>query len=319
MDTLEFLIKEIKNYKNILITTHQNPDGDGIGAGIALLLGLKKLYSDKEINFVIDDIIPNNLKFLSGSELILKIDDIEKIKNIDLIISLDAASIERIGKIKSFKNKIPILNIDHHISNDSFGEFNYIDVDSASTSEIIFTFLEKLNINFNLAIGEALYVGIVNDTGNFKHSNVSKETFLKASKLIEIGVNNTKIIENFYDNKSMGALKLLSRAIENIKYNSQKGLVYSLLTQEDFNEFNGNKADTDGIVETLLMLNEAKISLFLREEENGNIKGSMRTKLDSIDLNFIASSFKGGGHKKAAGFSTNLSKKEIVEKILYFL
>ncbi|MGL4688084.1 MAG: DHH family phosphoesterase [Fusobacteriaceae bacterium] len=319
MNTLEVLVKEIEKYKNILITTHLSPDGDGIGAGIALLLGLKKLYSHKEINFIIDDNIPNNLKFLSGSELILKIEDIEKIKNIDLIVSLDAASIERIGKIKNFKNKIPILNIDHHISNDNFGEFNYVDTTSASTSEIIFTFLEKLNIEFDLAIGEALYAGIVNDTGNFKHSNVSKETFIKASKLIEIGVNNTKIIENFYDNKSMGALKLMSRAIENIQYNSQKGLVFSLLTQNDFKELKGNKSDTDVIVETLLMLNEAKISLFLREEENGNLKGSMRTKLDNIDLNYIAGFFKGGGHKKASGFSSSLSMKEIVEKILNFL
>lgn len=319
MNKLELLFDEIQKYKNIIITTHQNPDGDGIGAGIALLLGLKKKYLDKEINFIIDDNIPNNIKFLSGTELIFKAENIKEIKNVDLIISLDAASIERIGELKNFKGKLPILNIDHHISNDNFGDFNYVDIKSASTSEIIFTFLEKLGIEIDIRMGEALYTGIVNDTGNFKHSNVSKETFIKASKLIEIGVNNTKIIENFYDNKSMAALKLMSRAIENIKYISEKGLVLAKLTQKDFREFNGNKSDTDGIVETLLMLNESKVSLFLREEENGNIKGSMRTKSEDIDLNNIAGFFKGGGHKKAAGFSSDLPVNEIVEKILKFL
>ncbi|MGL4391944.1 MAG: DHH family phosphoesterase [Fusobacteriaceae bacterium] len=325
MKKFEQIIKAIEASEYILITTHQNPDGDGIGAGIALLLGLNKLIKEKEnyknkiIRFVIDDKIPDKIKFLVGADAIENYSNYVSKIIPEIVISVDAGSMERIGKISEFKYKSKIINIDHHIGNLKFGDINYLDCESGSTSEISFEFLEELGVEFDKDISEALYVGIVNDTGNFKHSNVRKSTFLKAAKLIENGVNNTKIIENFYDNQSLAGLKLISTAINKMEFFENKKFITSYIMKKDFENAGGDRFDTEGIVEKLLMYDKAETSLVLRDGDDGLIKGSLRTKSNDLDLNEIAKTFGGGGHKKASGFSSKLPKEKIIEKILEIL
>ena len=318
----EEVVRKIHESKNIVLTTHLNPDGDGIGAVIALFLGLNKYIknnelNDKSIRVVIVDDIPSNLKFLFGSELIEKYGNFSTKYSTDLLIALDTGTLDRVGVIKNITKNI--INIDHHVSNTNYGVINYIDSKCASTCEIIYELLEFMNVEMDTLIGEALYTGFVNDTGNFKHSNVLPETFEKASKLIAIGVDNTKIIKEFLERKKYSALKLFGRALERANLLEDKKFIYTYISQADFKEFCGDKFDTDGIVEFILQCDLAETSLFLREEENGSIKGSMRTKSDTLDLNNIVGAFLGGGHKKAAGFSSKLSYQEIVKKIMEIL
>lgn len=326
MKIFEEVVRKIHESKNIVITTHLNPDGDGIGAVIALLLGLNKYIknkglNDKRIRVIIIDNIPSNLKFLFGSELIEKYENYNTKYSSDLLIALDTGTLERVGDIKNISKNISknIINIDHHVSNTNYGIINYIDSKCASTCEIIYELLEFMDIEIDALIGEALYTGFINDTGNFKHSNVLPETFEKASKLIAAGVDNTKIIREFLDRKKYSALKLFGRALERANIIEDKKFIYTYISQTDFKEFCGDKFDTDGIVEFILQCDLAETSLFLREEENGSIKGSMRTKSDILDLNDIVGVFSGGGHKKAAGFSSKLSCQEIVKKIMEIL
>lgn len=318
----EEIVDKIKSSKNILLTTHLNPDGDGIGAVIALILGLNRYIKtegleDKNIRIAIVDEVPSNLKFLFGSEMIEKYENFKTKYPIDLLVALDTGTLERVGAVKEVSDTI--INIDHHVSNTEYGIINYIDSRSASTCEIIYELLEFMGIEIDVLIGEALYTGFLNDTGNFKHSNVLPETFEKAAKLISVGVNNTKIVREFLDRKKYSALKLYGRALENAKMIEDKKFIYTYISQADFKEFSGDKFDTDGVVEFILQCDTAEISLFLREEKDGIIKGSMRTKSDTLDLNDIVKMFSGGGHKKAAGFSSDLTFQEIVKKIIEIL
>lgn len=307
-------IKEkIEQSNNIIITGHVNPDGDTVGAGLALLLGLEEKYPNKRVDFVLQDNVPKNISFLKGSEKIKKIEDI-KDSNYDLAIFVDSATIDRVGKVANLIGDIFKINIDHHISNPKYGDINIVK-DISSTSEIMYSFLKDLDIEISLEMGEAIYLGLVNDTGNFAHSNVTDKTFLVASELMKIGVNNNKIVNDFFKTKSYERMRVLGKALSEMVFVEEKKLMYFYLSYESLKSLNAIKDDTEGIVEELVNYSGSEVSLFLRQEENGKIKGSLRSK-HSIDVNRIAGIFGGGGHIKAAGFTTELPVEEIIKIVV---
>lgn len=307
-------IKEkIEQSDSIVIVGHVNPDGDTVGAGLALLLGLEKKYPDKKIDFVLQDNVPKNIAFLKGCDKIKKIEDIIA-PNYNLAIFVDSATTERVGKVMELIGDIFKINIDHHISNPRYGDINVVK-DISSTSEIMYSLLKDLDIEISLEMGEALYLGLVNDTGNFAHSNVTDKTFLVASELMKLGVNNNKIVNDFFKTKSYERMKVLGKALSEMVFVEEKKLMYFYLSDKALKELNAVKDDTEGIVEELINYAGSEVSLFLREEESGKIKGSLRSKHD-IDVNRIAGIFDGGGHIKAAGFTTELSPQEIIKKVV---
>lgn len=307
-------IKEkIEQSDSIVIVGHVNPDGDTVGAGLALLLGLEKKYPDKKIDFVLQDNVPKNIAFLKGCDKIKKIEDIIA-PNYNLAIFVDSATTERIGKVMELIGDIFKINIDHHISNPRYGDINVVK-DISSTSEIMYSLLKDLDIEISLEMGEALYLGLVNDTGNFAHSNVTDKTFLVASELMKLGVNNNKIVNDFFKTKSYERMRVLGKALSEMVFVEEKKLMYFYLSDKALKELNAVKDDTEGIVEELINYAGSEVSLFLREEESGKIKGSLRSKHD-IDVNRIAGIFGGGGHIKAAGFTTELSPQEIIKKVV---
>jgi phosphoesterase RecJ-like protein len=310
-------LEEFQNSERILITGHINPDGDCIGSGLALMLALNKLNKDnkKVVRFVLDDEAPSTTDFMKHSLLIEKYEYFVSKYTFDMAIILDCGAYDRIGNVKELiKDNTKVINIDHHISNNSFGHLNYLDSSKSSTAEIIYEMIEEFEIEMDSDIGEALYVGLVNDTGNFSYNNVSPRTFEIASKLRSIGVDNEKIIREFYSKKNMARLRLLGYAMENFKFDNEKKLAYIYISKEVMDKHQGKKEDTEGVVEALRSYQDAEIALFIREEEDGNLKGSMRS--NGYDVNEIAKTFGGGGHIKAAGFTSNMTVDEIISKVL---
>ena len=304
----------IEENQNIILTAHVNPDGDAVGSGLALFLSLKENYKDKNIRFVLQDSIPYTTKFLKASDEIETYNNEEKYST-DLLIFLDSATRDRTGQTgKNIEAKLSI-NIDHHMSNPSYGDVNCVVTYSSSTSEIVYHFIKYMGYKISLATAEALYLGLVNDTGNFSHSNVKVETMLMATDLISLGVNNNYIVTNFLNSNSYQTLKMLGHALTNFEFYPDKKLSYYYLDYATMQKYGAKKEDTEGVVEKILSYYEASVSLFLREEANGKIKGSMRSKYD-INVNKIASLFGGGGHYKAAGFSSDLAPKEILDIVL---
>lgn len=313
MESFLDIKNKIMESKKILITAHVNPDGDAIGAGLALLSGIEKFNKNCEVKFVLQDKTPDRVKFLE-LEKRAEMYDADKKYDIDIAICVDSATLTRIGDVEKAIKNIFTINIDHHISNPEYGDINYVE-NVSSTSEIIYKFLKFLDVEIDINIGEALYTGLVNDTGNFKHDNVTEETFKMAGDLVKIGVNNSKIVREFLNTKSMAAIKFLGQAMYEMKFDEKKKLAYFYLSNEDFMKNGGRKEDTEEIVENLVSYEKAEVSLFLREDTTGVIKGSMRSKLD-IDVNAIAGIFGGGGHRKASGFTSELPAEEIVRIIL---
>ncbi|WP_300358284.1 bifunctional oligoribonuclease/PAP phosphatase NrnA [Fusobacterium sp.] len=308
-------LKKLEESKNIVITSHVNPDGDAVGSGLGLFLALRNKYSNKSIRFILEDSIPDNMKFLEGSNLIEKFENVEKDLTPDLFITVDSATFERIGKVGELKKDAFVVNIDHHhLSNPLFGDLNIVR-ESSSTSEIIFFILrDMLNFPIDKKSAEAIYTGVITDTGNFKYESTTKDTFYVGGELIDLGIDRVKIADEVYKNKSLGAMKALGKSLLEMKIIPEKKLVYFTLTRDFIEKENIKKGETDGIVENLLEYKDCDVSVFLREIEDGKIKGSMRSK-KMIDVNEVASIFGGGGHKRAAGFTTSLTEDEIIKKI----
>lgn len=308
------LLKKIEESKNIIISSHVNPDGDAIGSGLGLFLGLRKKYPEKNIRFILEDEIPDNMKFMEETSKIEKYSELKDKPKAQVFITVDSAEKHRIGKVQELIGDSFLVNIDHHISNPHFGDLNIVK-EASSTSEIIFFVLrDMLNIEIDELSGEAIYTGIITDTGNFKYESTTKETFYVAGELINTGIDRSKIADAVYKNKSLGAIKALGTALVNMISVPEKKLVYFFLGKDFIEKENIKKDETDGIVESLLEYKDCEVSVFLREIEDGKIKGSMRSK-NKIDVNEIAKIFSGGGHKRAAGFTSGLSSEEIIKKI----
>jgi len=319
------IVNEIKSSKNIVLTAHINPDGDALGSLLAFYFMIneycKKNNTKKMVKIIIDDKLPKYMRHFKDTELIWSYEkfseefkqNFQNDKKFDLFISLDCANEERYGKsieIKKLSKKS--INIDHHISNTEHADFNYVE-DICSTGELLYQFLKIFDIELTKKIAEYMYLGIINDTGNFRHDNVTPHTFLVCSKLIEAGVNNHKIA-NIIFAVSEKQVDFIGEVYKNKKIDEKYKFVSYYLTQSKMKELGIEKDDTNSTSEMLLKIEGMEISLFVREEEDGSLKGSFRAN-DKYNVNKIASIFGGGGHIKAAGFKTDLSFEEILEKM----
>ena len=318
------IVNEIKLSKSIILTAHINPDGDALGSLLAFYFMIddfcKKNNMEKMIKIVVDDKLPKYMRHFEDTELIWSYEkfgeefkhNFQNDEKFDLFISLDCANEERYGKaieIKKLSKKS--INIDHHISYTEHADFNYVE-DICSTGELLYQFLEIFEIELREKIAKYMYLGIINDTGNFRHDNVTEHTFFVCSKLIGAGVNNHKIANIIFEvsEKKVG---FIGELYKNKKIDERYKFISYYLTQEKMKELSIEKDDTDGAAEMLLKIEGMELSLFVREDVDGSLKGSFRAN-DKYNVNKIASIFGGGGHIKAAGFKTNLSFEEILEK-----
>lgn len=303
------IIEKIINSKTILIISHENPDGDAVGSTLGLYFGLKKL--NKKVVPILPNEVPQIYSFLEGTEVFKT--DFDP-KGIELAIILDCSDIGRVESLKKKLMKIPIkINIDHHPSNFSFGELNFINPRASSTSELVLKLLVELNVEIDRKIANPLYVGIMTDTGSFRFPNTSIDTFKSATYLVEHGAEAAYLAKMVYNMKPLKALRILGRALEKLK--KKDNLIYSVLLLSDFKEFEASEEDAEGAVEYLNKSREADVAILLKERKKNYFKVSMRSK-DSVDVKKIAMKFGGGGHINAAGFEMVGEPDEIIKKIV---
>lgn len=303
--------EEIIKSKRIGLSFHTSPDGDAIGSTLGLLNALRFLGKDSYI--ISRDVISDNLSFLSLAE---EIDGntLEPRRGTDLVIVLDCGNVERISAdLSNYDGKI--INLDHHISNENYGSINYVDPSAAATAELSYLLIKELGINFfdksdeKIAIGNAIYTGLVTDTGSFRHSNVTKRSHEIASELIELGVDNSKIHSNLFDNKPFNKVKLMGCVLSNIELVLNDKVAVLQIPKGMLEEFNLLHVDTSDIISIGLGIKGVEVSMLLKEVEEG-VKTSLRSK-NNVDVRRVAEVYGGGGHVKAAGVmqkNVNLSK-----------
>lgn len=229
----------------------------------------------------------------------------------DVIVTVDAGDIHQMRDLyeenKEMFERLPVINIDHHASNSKFGDINYVDLDSSSTTQALIPVIDALNDTgseiIDKDIATLLLTGLITDTGSFQHSNTTPAAFEVASRLLDLGAEQQKIIKKVYKTKSLSTLKLWGRVLSKIQYDEEHRLVWSTITQADLLETNSTTEESNGIIDEL-MTNApgAELIILLKQKADDLVSASVRTNSDQVDGSAFAGQFGGGGHVRAAGF-----------------
>jgi phosphoesterase RecJ-like protein len=293
---------KIKQSQTLLII-HPRPDGDALGSGLALLnWGLKEKLP---IRLFCQDPVPINYRYLNNWFLITQDKNIFN-QDFNLIIVLDSSDLEYAGLRRIFpflKKKAFIAKIDHHVAGENYGDFELVDEKASATCEILYRFFKVNDISLDKDIATALLTGLITDTGNFTNQATTPASLAIAGKLMLLGAEIKKINHQVNKNKTVNMLKLWGRALARLQRNEKTGFVSTVILQKDLKECGVEEEAAEGVANFLNSLKDARAVLVLKEQEDGFIKGSLRTNQPDIDVSKIARLLGGGGHKKAAGFT----------------
>lgn len=275
-------------------------------------LGYKRLTEEKKLHIVLTPtqgfFEPQNVTFQQG------------MPRFDLIIVLDSADLERLGSVydnnTSLFYETPIVNIDHHVSNDHFGKVNWIDLTATSTSEILVALLESLGREKTLLdqdIATALLTGITTDTGSFQNASTTPKSFTVAAQLVAAGAKQQEIIRKIYKTKPLSTLKLWGKALAKVQEDMEHRFIWSTITQQELTEVGAQDSETGGVIDDLLKTAPDIDFALLLSEKKGGVHGNIRAVEKGVDVARLAALFGGGGHEAAAGFdipNTTLTAEE---------
>ena len=295
---------EMEKAGRIALISHKNPDPDTIGSNFALRMMLEDI--GKMADTVCIDENPFDFSFLQKKYKVLREFDSEKY---DLIIALDCGSESQTHFLKE-KFKQTIINIDHHASNNNYGNINLVMANAASTKIIIFSLLKSWNVIITPQMASCLLIGIYFDTGSFMHSNTDETVYEIAGRLVSLGAKRKDIIEALYRKHTPEKFKLWGKILGNARLTG-KNVLISGVQAKDFKECNATSHDLTGIIDFLGTVKDNRFTTLLCDEGEGIIKGSLRTRRNDINVSEIASRLGGGGHQKASGFSVKGKLKKV--------
>ncbi|WP_250672823.1 bifunctional oligoribonuclease/PAP phosphatase NrnA [Paraclostridium ghonii] len=316
------IINAIQEGNNFIVTSHCSPDGDNIGSTLSMYNALKKL--GKNVLYVLDDTIPVNLGFLVENVHILKSEEIDVNLSDYTLISLDCGDFNRIcvsNKIKTSVEKL--ICIDHHASNDNFGDLNYINPNESSTCELVYNLLKEYSKTMDIQlidedIATYLYTGLLTDTGNFSYSNTNPSSYLMAYDLVNVGAKKDLIIQKIFQSNPYNYYKLLGETLDTLDI--VDGKIASMMLTIDMLNRNGiSFNDADGVTSYTRDIDGVEVGLLFKEKSENEIKVSFRSK-NYVDVSSIAQTFGGGGHIRASGCtikdSIENAKKMVIDEVL---
>ena len=310
-------IRQLKDSNHVFLCSHINPDGDAIASVIAMGLSLALLQ--KETTLYNESPIPAVYRFLPSVKRIVR--HIDKQAIYDTAIVFDCGDLHRVGKAASFVSRIPVvINIDHHVSNTRFGDFQLIDSSACASVEIIYRLLKEMELPISKDIATLIYTGILTDTGSFRFSNTNKSAFTICKEMIDIGVDPYDVARNIYETFSLGYMKLLHKALGSIEISKNGKLAIITLTQEMLDETGSQPEEITGLINYAKAINNVKIAVLIhsisntKEKAQGRFHVSLRSD-GTVDVAAFASSFGGGGHYRAAGFSIESSIVDLKNRI----
>lgn len=293
---LHEIIGEIKSCSKIGISFHISPDGDSIGSSLALMMALRSL--NKNAYILSMEKVPEDLSFLPLSSEIDGLHDNIK-EGTDLVIIVDCGDIKRVNaQIDIKKRNYKLLVVDHHVTNEMFGDLNFVDIKAAAAAELIYKIIIELGVVLDKSIAECLYTSILTDTGSFKHSSTSPTTHMIAAKLISTGINFSAIHRKLFENIKYNKLRLYGLVFNTMKLVNDKICILKI-TNAMIDETGIDNCDTSDIISMGLQIDTAEVALLLKENNDG-VKISLRSK-EIVDVRKVAEKFGGGGHIRAAG------------------
>ena len=308
----------LRGHARFVVTSHDNPDGDALGSLLATHLVLQALGKDTVMVLGGPAPLPGEYRFLRLEPRGLLREAPADIGE-RVLVAVDCAQESRIVDARLHAEPALTVNVDHHHDNTRFGDVNLVVEEASSTAEVLADVFADLGVALTPGIAEALYTGLVTDTGRFQYSNTTPKALRLAAELVEAGADVTKVFVEVYESTPFAKLKLLARALERATELADGRIVVSELRREDFDAAGAEEPYSEGIIDHLRSVDGAELVALVRELPPGATsrrKGSLRSHPNGVDVSAIARSFGGGGHKRAAGFSTDLAMDEITQRIL---
>jgi bifunctional oligoribonuclease and PAP phosphatase NrnA len=313
----EQVLQELRQADKLLLTTHENPDGDALGSLLAMHRMLEQLGKDSLMYMSPDEFpLPWEYRGFSFEGLVgtPPADIAER-----TIVFLDCGNIDRMPVDFLQAEGLHILNIDHHHDNTRFGTVNLVWPDASSTAEMVWRLSKELDVEITPGIADALYVGLVTDTGRFMYENTSPDAHRMAAELIEAGVQPHQVYRRLWEDLPFRRLQLLQRALASVERHDDGAMTIAHLTKEDYEATGALETDSEGVVDHMRAVEGTRVAVLVREllseDREGMRKVSLRATDGSVDVSRLARGFGGGGHPQAAGFSTALPYPQLVERL----
>jgi phosphoesterase RecJ-like protein len=314
-DDYEQMLTELRSARRPIVVTHENPDGDALGSLIAMQGILSAIGKHCEMYIDNRDLpLPQEYAFFPLQNLICEppADFRER-----TIVFLDCGNLARNPAQEFGAPGVHILNIDHHHDNTRFGYVNLVDDTASCTAEIVWTMMHSLGVAPTRTVADALYVGLITDTGRFMYENTGRRAHLMAADLIDAGVDVNDLYRRVYEDVPYGKLALLARGLSNVERYDDGRLTMSTLSVSDFNDSQAEESYSEGLIDHLRAVEGTELAALVRDRIGDGCGSERRVSLRSasgrIDVSAIARAQGGGGHRQAAGFSTALSHDELVE------
>jgi phosphoesterase RecJ-like protein len=313
---LAAVVDALRSNDRFVVTTHENPDGDALGSLLAATLALRQLGKDAVMYLAGDAPLPGEYSFMALAELQRTVPDDAGDR---VLLAVDCANESRLGPAPELLQNAPFtIDVDHHHDNTRFGDVNLIVANASSTAEVLRDVFRELDVSLTPEIAEALYIALVTDTGRFQYSNTTPKALRLAAELVEAGANIHRVFQGVYENVQFAKLKLLARALDRAQVYEGGAVVISYLLRDDFAQVGAVEPYSEGIIDSLRAVEGAIVSVLIREPPRADgptRRISLRSSSDEVDVSAIARKSGGGGHRQAAGFSSELPVEAITQFI----
>jgi bifunctional oligoribonuclease and PAP phosphatase NrnA len=315
MSDLDAVVEALRSNGRFMLTTHENPDGDALGSLLATKLALDQIGKDAVMYLAGVVPLPREYVFMELASLRRGGPPPDAAERV--LVAVDCAKADRLGADAALLEQAPLsLDIDHHHDNTRFGDVNLIVPDASSTGEVLSDVFRALGVRLTPEIAEALYIALVTDTGRFQYTNTTPKALRLAADLVEAGADVHRIFQGVYESVEFAKLKLLARALDRAAIYEGGALVVSYLLRTDFREVGAAEPYSEGIIDYLRAVEGAEMAVLIREpprSDGPTRRVSLRSSIDELDVSAIARKSGGGGHRQAAGFSSELPIEEITE------
>ncbi len=314
---MDAVVEVLRSHDAFLVTSHENPDGDAVGSLLATHLALAELGKDSIMVLAGTAPLPAEYGFLELSARGL-LREVPRDRSHRVLVAVDCAQETRLTDVRLLEAEV-VVNIDHHHDNTRFGTVDLIAAEASSTAEVLADVFVELGVVLTPSIAEALYTGLVTDTGRFQYSNTTPKALRLAADLLEAGADLQRVFQGVYESMQFAKLKLLARALDRAVLYEEGRVVVSYLLRGDFGDVGAAEPYSEGIIDVLRAVEGAELAALIREPPHDEAKArkiSLRSSSDRIDVSAIARKSGGGGHRQAAGFSSDRPIGEIAAFIV---
>jgi len=315
---MKSVIAAIKKHKRFLITAHINAEGDSLGSQLAMR---ELLTAMGKSAYILDsDPVPAHFRFLPKADEVSS--DMAKALDFDVAVVLDCPTLKRTGLVADvIKQKAKlVINIDHHVSNENFGDINWVDPQASSAGELVYRLYKETGVKFTKETALSLYIAILTDTGSFNYDNTSVATHEIAGELLGYGLDPALVSESVYERRSLEDIRLLALVLDTLKVNKDGTVAYMEVTRDMLQKTGAELAKSEGLINYVRSIDKVKVAVLFKEDvkDKNKINISFRSKGDGnvVDVNKIASVFGGGGHTRASGCVITGSLEEAKKKVL---